>query len=133
MKINVSNKDKIKNVLDKIQKRQRSRILDYFDVQVLSEQADEYLEKAGIPANLWKDSKVSLCDRLEDGLFSDEKRVSCTMVTLKRGVKSWFMVDCKRVKISTSHNKKDSTIMFISAKSNRWYKKNAVMLLEKGF
>lgn len=94
IKIDEKNKQKIEEVLGKVQGKASERIFDYIGVESLIKIAEENLDKLGI----LKKNRHKCTYRYSDSYYQKSKkyRSVCTIIEIERNRNDWYLTDAKR-------------------------------------
>lgn len=94
MKINISDKDKVQEAIEKAEHGCNARLFNPGDISEMIEKAEKKLEALRIPKKYWSGCKVaSFPPAVANKYFG---RPEGTMVVLQRFASGWFLVEAFR-------------------------------------
>lgn len=104
MKIKISKTtiNKISDALKTGQGKSRARLLDEYDVKKAAADAENNLEKMGLPKAMRKGVKVDFCPFFEKFAGAYKGIPYGTCAEMVRGSKDWFLVGVSRVIVNRS-------------------------------
>lgn len=98
MKINVKKNKEIKEALEEVQNRCKSRLMNEIDVQNAADNAERHLDTCQVPKNHRKGASFSFIVGFGGRQPASYKGMpESTMIYLQRSSKDWFMTKVKRV------------------------------------
>jgi hypothetical protein len=94
MKINTANKTKIEKMIENVQTKCKSRLIDYSDIKYAVDEAELQLHHLEIPKKYWTDCTVTIVP--EKVCNSYNGTPEGTAVTITRGASAWFLTAIER-------------------------------------
>ncbi len=95
IRINETNRQKIENVLEKIQKRASSRTQSFDSILTKSVDAEKHLDEYDVPKKHRQHTTLTFAEMVQTKSY--KYSYESTQVTISRGGNDWFLTGVQRV------------------------------------